>query len=144
MSVGENIRQARTQKNITQKELGEKLGGIPQQQIGRWENGKSTPKLDTIKKIATALEVSMTDLIGTVGNIAETSASTMESAVENISETIIDISTKMQMLSKDEKALIYNYQKLNNIGKNEARKRVHELTEIPRYTQKEMPDKRDK
>ena len=108
MSVGENIRQARTQKNITQKELGEKLGGIPQQQIGRWENGKSTPKLDTIKKIATALEVSMTDLIGTVGNIAETSASTMESAVENISETIIDISTKMQMLSKDEKALIYD------------------------------------
>ena len=68
----------------------------------------------------------------------------MESAVENISETIIDISTKMQMLSKDEKALIYDYQKLNNIGKNEARKRVHELTEIPRYTQKEMPDKRDK
>lgn len=48
------------------------------------------------------------------------------------------------MLSKDEKALIYDYQKLNNIGKNEARKRVHELTEIPRYTQKEMPDKRDK
>ena len=40
MSVGENIRQARTQKNITQKELGEKLGGIPQQQIGRWEKGK--------------------------------------------------------------------------------------------------------
>ena len=48
---------------MTQKELGEKLGGIPQQQIGRWENGKSNPKLNTIQKIAAALSVNINDLV---------------------------------------------------------------------------------
>ena len=49
---------------MTQKELGEKLGGIPQQQIGRWESGKSNPKLNTIQKIAAALSVNVNDLLG--------------------------------------------------------------------------------
>ena len=57
MNIGENIRQMRVSKNISQKELGEKLGGISQQQIGRWENGKANPKKETIEKIANALGV---------------------------------------------------------------------------------------
>ena len=57
MNIGENIRRIRTEKKITQKELGEKLGGISQQQIGRWENDKANPKKETIEKIAVALGV---------------------------------------------------------------------------------------
>ena len=57
MSVGENIKRIRTYKKMTQKELGEKLGGISQQQIGQWETGKVNPKLETVQKIAKALEV---------------------------------------------------------------------------------------
>ena len=57
MNIGENIRQMRVSKNISQKELGEKLGGISQQQIGRWENGKAKKKKETIEKIANALGV---------------------------------------------------------------------------------------
>lgn len=42
-------------------------------------------------------------------------------------------------------SLLDNYSKLNDTGKREADKRVQELTEIPRYTQKEknLPDKED-
>ena len=57
MSIGENIRRIRKDKKLTQKELGEKLEGISQQQIGQWENGIKIPKLETIQKIATALEI---------------------------------------------------------------------------------------
>ena len=39
MNIGANIRRIRMEKKMTQKELGEKIGGISQQQIARWENG---------------------------------------------------------------------------------------------------------
>ena len=52
MTIGNNIRAHRRRKGMTQKELGEKLGGISQQQIGQWENGTANPKLETQIKIA--------------------------------------------------------------------------------------------
>ena len=57
MTTGENIKRIRIKRNMTQKELGEKLGGISQQQIGQWETGKVNPKIETIQKIAHALNV---------------------------------------------------------------------------------------
>lgn len=63
MTVGENIRHARTGKGLTQKELGAKLGGISQQQIGQWETGKARPKLETLQKIADALDIDVLYLL---------------------------------------------------------------------------------
>ncbi len=63
MTVGENIKQARKEKGITQKELGIMLGGISQQQIGQWETGKANPKFETIKKIADALNIDVLYLL---------------------------------------------------------------------------------
>ena len=62
MSIGENIRRARIEKGITQRELGERLGGISQQQIGQWENGNKNPKLETIHRIANALQVDISEI----------------------------------------------------------------------------------
>lgn len=69
MSIGENIRRIRKDKKLTQKELGEKLEGISQQQIGQWENGNKIPKLETIRKIADALDVHLSDLIDDWNNL---------------------------------------------------------------------------
>ena len=63
MSIGENIRRIRKENHITQKELGEKLGGISQQQIGQWENDSKTPKIETIQKIAKALNVELWEIV---------------------------------------------------------------------------------
>lgn len=121
-------------KNITQKELGARLGGITQQQIGQWENGNKNPKLETMQKIATALEVSLSDIIGIeeFNKIIETK-SRIKHQIDNGIITTLPSS------------LLDNYSKLNDTGKREADKRVQELTEIPRYTQKEknLPDKED-
>lgn len=69
MSVGENIRRIRLEKGITQKELGEK-SGINPAQIRRYELGgkNSNPKLETIQKIADALNVSVTELDPRINN----------------------------------------------------------------------------
>lgn len=134
MGIGENIKRIRIQKKMTQKELGEKLGEITQQQIGQWENGNKKPKIETIQKIATALEVSLSDIIGIeeFNKLIETK-SRIKHQIDNGTITTLPSS------------LLDNYSKLNDTGKREADKRVQELTEIPRYTQKEknQPDKKE-
>ena len=63
MSTGEQIRKYRKIANISQKELGNRLG-ISQQQIAQYENGKRTPKIETLQKIADALCITSNDLLG--------------------------------------------------------------------------------
>lgn len=56
MTVGENIKRIRKERHLSQRELGEKLG-ISQQMVGQYENNPTPPKLETLQKIATALDV---------------------------------------------------------------------------------------
>ncbi len=67
-SVGENIRRIRKARNMTQKELGKRLGGISQQQIGQWETGIKNPKIETLEKIATVLDVNILVLKPQISN----------------------------------------------------------------------------
>ena len=62
MGIGRNIKNARKRKGLSQKQLGELLH-VSQAAIGQFENEKSTPKLETVEKIATALSIPMSDLL---------------------------------------------------------------------------------
>ena len=58
MSVGENIKKFRLEKGWTQKKLGEECEPkIAESTIRRYELGKLNPKLETLQKIADALDV---------------------------------------------------------------------------------------
>lgn len=61
MNTGGLIRQARKNKGLSQTELGKKLG-ISQALIAQYENGVRNPKLQTLERIAAALEVPVSDL----------------------------------------------------------------------------------
>lgn len=61
LKIGEKIRQERKKTNLSQKELGEKLG-VSQAMIGQYENGKRQPKLETLGRIAAALGVDVWEL----------------------------------------------------------------------------------
>ena len=61
-NIGENIKTIRKTKGLTQKQLGQLLG-VSQAAIGQFESGKSNLTIDTIKKIAEALEVSEYELM---------------------------------------------------------------------------------
>lgn len=56
MTIGERIKEFRLKAGLTQSELAEKLG-IPYQSIGQWERGLRSPKIETLQKIADALNV---------------------------------------------------------------------------------------
>ncbi len=56
MTIGENIRRFRKEKKLTQKQLGVYCG-IAESAIRRYELGGANPKIETIEKIAAALDV---------------------------------------------------------------------------------------
>ena len=58
----ERIKRIRKQRGLTQKQLS-KLCGINEAQLRRYETNKGNPKIETLAKIADALEVRLEDLI---------------------------------------------------------------------------------
>lgn len=60
-TVGENIKRIRRAKGLTQKELGKKLG-ISQSEIAQRETGRRNPKIETVQKIANALQVPVSEI----------------------------------------------------------------------------------
>lgn len=61
MTVGERIREARKKAGLTQKELGKKLG-VAYQTLAQWENDLRNPKIETLMRIADALEVPFVEI----------------------------------------------------------------------------------
>ena len=62
MNVGEKIKSARLSKHLTQKQLGE-LCGMADSAIRRYELGGANPKIETLRRIASALDISLEDFM---------------------------------------------------------------------------------
>lgn len=68
--VGEAIRKARIQHNLTQEELGEKIG-VKRSQICKLENGRCSPTLSTMSRVFRALGIATATLdLGIGGKVA--------------------------------------------------------------------------
>ena len=63
MTFGEKIKQARTAKKLTQKQLAEKINA-KHNSISGWEKDKCRPDMDTIEFLCGVLEVTPTYLMG--------------------------------------------------------------------------------
>ena len=57
--VSQSIREVRKAKALTQKELAEKLG-VAETTVNRYESGEQNLTIETLQKVANALEVDMT------------------------------------------------------------------------------------
>ncbi len=68
--LGENIRQKRLEKNISQEELAEKLD-ISRQSISKWENGLSEPSKKNLAQLARILGCEMAELMPDAHDIIE-------------------------------------------------------------------------
>ena len=114
MPTGKLIKEVRLKKGLTQKQLSERCG-IADSNIRKYENGHQTPKWETLKRIADALDIGIEELMDKTPPPQEwfdMALATMWQA-----ERLTDA-----------------FDKLNDTGREEAIKRVEELTEIPRYT----------
>ena len=60
--IGARIRNIRNAKGMSQGELGEKIG-LNADRVQKYENGARKPKPDMLKRIASALDVCVDDLL---------------------------------------------------------------------------------
>ena len=120
MTLGERIKKARLKKDISQTDLANMVQ-ITKQTLYKYENNIITNiPSDKLEKIAKKLDVSPAYLMGWEN------AKVTEDIENGI--TIID-----PIYQKDEKQLLREFKKLNDIGRQKAIERVSELVEIPRY-----------
>lgn len=149
MSIGTRTRHAREYISITRKELANKMG-VSVQMIYKWESGKSNPKNSTLRKIASALDLRL--------DYADNGEPFYFAYVL---PDFVDTQQGMEAMEFNEQQLIdamdgqsdyHNYSKtknffeceisksldrLNKDGKQEAVKRVEELTHIEKYTKED-------
>ncbi len=90
--IGKFILQLRKEKNMTQKELAEKLG-VTDRAISKWENGRGMPDLSLMKALCDELGISVNELLS--GEKIET-LDYQEKLEENILNTIAYTSKKVE------------------------------------------------
>lgn len=108
------LKQLMNDNNETTYSIGEILN-LSAATISRYADGKMAPKITTIYSMANHFNVNPVWLMGY----------DVEKILQNQNENT--------NLSKDEEKLIATYNKLNDIGKKEAYKRIQELSQIPLY-----------
>ena len=62
IKIGKFIAELRKNKNMTQEQLGEKLG-VSFKTISKWENGRGMPELSTLKPLSEELGVSINEIL---------------------------------------------------------------------------------
>lgn len=166
MPTGSKIKEIRKQKGLTQRQLGEKCN-IAESTIRRYELGNLNPKIETLQKIADALE---TPLILFVEDDLLDAATWIDgySEEELIDKKINELMNSAEM-SEEEKGkkakelmtqleIVANYHfdnanrayeymvnkllsQLNHTGKDKALEHIEMLTKVPEYRQDINPDK---
>lgn len=118
MSFGETLQRIRKQKGMTQAGLSEK-SSVSREAIGNYENDRRTPTIETVRKLATALEVDYFELV-------EFRSVDDEGILLN--DDPDDDSTALKA------RLINHFDKLNEVGQKKAVDEVSDLATHPRYT----------
>ena len=90
MSLGKNIERLRKAKKLTTVELASMVGVKPQY-ISQIENGKRSPSLKILQKIASALNVTTSELLGETPEYLSADLKRLVSAAENLNSQQIDI-----------------------------------------------------
>lgn len=123
MTIGERIYYCRIENKMTQKQLAEKAG-MADSAIRKYESGRVTPKFDTLNRIAAALDVPWTTLYPD----GETLPGTEELPPAQTADPLEP--PQSRMFSEQ---MLQDLAALNAKGREEAVKRVHELTFLPEY-----------
>lgn len=128
-TIGQNIRNARKAAGLTQKALGAKCN-MPDSQIRQYELGMVNPKLEQIKRIATALNIPLQNLIG--------------SELLSLSDSVIELFSGSEVKdlgctdpsSPLENYLVTKFRELNEKGRNKVVDYTDDLSKTIEYTEK--------
>lgn len=68
MTFSERLKKIREQKGLTQEQLAQR-SGLSRRMIQKYESGVARPRFDASEKIASALEISVSELLGENGTL---------------------------------------------------------------------------
>lgn len=147
MNIGENIKNARCNKGISQADLARAIGAT-KSTISKYELGHRQPSLETIQKIANALKISTFDLVGIPidAEMVERFMRDPKHAITFETDEYIGIKSRSDLIRYRKDYLLYKenserlktaFDKLNETGQEKAVDYVSDLAENPKYTKKE-------
>lgn len=160
MTTGKRIQAARKRANLSQRELGEKLG-VSASMIGQYENDLRKPKFETLRKIADALEIPAWELLGGKSDtgsdvisfdLTDEQFSLISSMGIDITagypfdptsqeaDALMEVITGLTNEQETTKTLLSFFAELNIWGQRKAIERIQELCEIPRYKKQPPQD----
>lgn len=119
MTIGENIRQARKKAGLTQRQLAEK-SGVATITLQQYERGVREPKLDTIAKIARAMNLFASDLIS-------------GDQWQNVDMTFTDTTERYGQETTQYYRMVEAFSTLNHTGAEKAAVAVEDLSKVPEY-----------
>lgn len=127
-----NLKNLMDSQNMTYTQLANHIG-VSRSTVSMWMSYKSFPRTEMLDRIANYFNVPVESLL------AETKNDTQFHVLDIIKELeevgAINKETLRNSLSKEESELLSSFNVLNSSGKQEAIKRVEELTEIKKYTE---------
>lgn len=124
IKINEIIKQRRIELGLTLKDIAKALN-VSESTVSRYESSEiQNMGIDKIEALSKILKCSPGYLMGWI--------------------TEKELPTTEQSITDKEKELLSYYNQLNDLGKDEAIKRVSELSEIPKYCNVvELPSKKD-
>ena len=131
MTIGDNIKKIRTDKNITQKQLADRIN-VSAAAISQFEKSDSL-RIDTLQKIAEALEVELSNLIAPYySEILQRTQDKAKEAINLISRS--ELSEECIINNSDRMNEVFDV--LNDTGQEKAIEQVELLAKIPEYKKK--------
>lgn len=128
MTMGDMIRSKRSELNLTQEELGQKLNPkVNRAAVNKWETGQvENIKRIHIQQLAKIFEISPCELMCFDDKFD----------VVKISEEVKTLELVEKHYGKETVKMIEMFQKLNENGKRKVLEDTSDLTDLPKYTEK--------
>ncbi len=126
MNLGEKIKYYRNQLHLSQEQLGEK-SSLSRNAIYNYENNKRIPTMDTLNKIAIALDVDIENLISREKIIYSEAMKEIENLIEKYPENETAITETVDNLSW---CISYIYRKKGYSNREIAKSNMDYLNEL--------------
>lgn len=135
MGTGERIKNARMKRGLTQKQLGE-LCGMADSAVRRYESGRGNPTEKTLKRIADALLVRVSDLMDPAAY--DLGFQEGSEAEEWLNRQIDELWAQEGYTHSDQECNLINaFSQLNDEGQEKVVRYAQDI--LPRYRLQEAP-----
>ena len=132
MILGQRIKFFREQLGLTQLQLAEKAG-ISSKAVGRYENGNRIPSVEIAQRIATAIGISVNELLYPEAIKENPDALTVKVPMDIFSLDLDELQAKLDIRSDKLEIIIKCFDRLNDAGQQELIDYVTALTRMPKY-----------